>query len=53
MIPYILIANFAMSFMVVPALVYIIKIEHRLTRLETKLEMVCTVTNCETRDKDN
>jgi hypothetical protein len=41
MTPYILIGNFVMSFMVVPALVFIIRIEHRITRLETKVETMC------------
>ena len=35
------IAQFVMTFLVVPVFVYIVKLERRITRLETKIEYIC------------
>jgi len=35
------IVQFFMTFLVVPALIYIVKLEKRLVRLETKIEFIC------------
>ena len=35
------IAQFFMTFLVVPVFVYIVKLEKRLTGLETKIEFLC------------
>lgn len=35
------IAQFIISLIIIPALAWIIKLEHRLTRLEVKIEMLC------------
>ena len=35
------IVQFFMTFLVVPVFVYIVKLERRITRLETKIEFIC------------
>ncbi len=35
------IVQFFMTFFVVPVFVYVVKLERRITRLETKIEFIC------------